>query len=318
MYSKAISILFASVLSASAIAQYGYGDQGWGHEDPQYEGGVTLVPGTINYVEGDVTLNGKALAIRSGNTTAVKPGEFLQTGKGRAELLLASGIFLRLDRNSALTMVLPDPKHTEVELDRGRAEVEVDRISADDYTLIDQKSGGTQLLKRGLYEFDANNNTLRVYDGEAAVFAGDGTHSAKDEKPVTVKGGRELTVADPLGKPKEFDRDANQADDSLYRWSSLRSQSLAESSYRLEPEGDYAGWAWSPGLYGYTWLPGDGYAWYPYGLGFYSPYAFYGGGYFFGRGYGYGYGRGYGYRGGFGRGGFAGRAGGGFRGGGHR
>ncbi len=88
-------------------------------------------------------------------------------------------------------------------------------------------------------------------------------------------------------KSVSFDRD--QAQDALYNWSSLRSQYLAEANLNLASE--YAGygvmapgWYWDAGFWGYTWLPGDGLLWSPFGWGFYSPrYIFYGGPVFYGQ-----------------------------------
>jgi hypothetical protein len=152
-------------LSVPAFAQVGQGMN-------------QAVPGTLNYVEGTVTLNGQALSSRAVGSAIVQPGQFLQTGQGKAEILLTPGVFLRLDSRSAVMMVSPSLTHTEVELERGRASVEVDQIYKQNLLLIDQKSGGTQLLKPGLYEFDANHNTMRVFDGKAAVFAGTGRMTA--------------------------------------------------------------------------------------------------------------------------------------------
>ena len=49
----------------------------------------------------------------------------------------------------------------------------------------------------------------------------------------------------------------------------------------------YPGWYWAGGPVGYTWLPGNGLFWNPFGYGFYSPYYIGGGGFLYGR-----YGRG--------------------------
>jgi hypothetical protein len=42
------------------------------------------------------------------------------------------------------------------------------------------------------------------------------------------------------------------------------------------------GWFWDPYFAGYTWPPGDGLFWSPFGYGFYSPYYIYGGGHVYG------------------------------------
>jgi hypothetical protein len=130
---------------------------------------------------------------------------------------------------------------------------------------------------------------------------------------VVVKGGHELVVGEQLGKPYGFNKDAAADGDSLYRWSSLRSEYVGEANLELAQQyagsaGFAPGWAWDPYFYGYTWLPGDGLFWNPFGWGFYSPYYIWGGGFVYGRGFRGGYG---GYRGGYGgyRGGYGGHAG---------
>jgi len=249
----------------------------------------------ISFVDGMVMLDGHPLIPGQGATEMLVAGKFLQTSEGRAEVMLQQGAVLRLDEHSAVMLVAKSPGRVEIEIERGRAEVEVDRIEKTDYLLIDQKDGGTQIEKAGLYGFDANKNTMRVFDGEAAVFGGTGTGS--DQKSVTVKGGHTLSVTASPGKATEFDRDQALAGDELFRWGNEREHEDAAAgggSYAPEP-GVYPPY---PYVYPYA-----AYGFYPYGVypgyGFYGP-AFYGG-------YGFGFG-GY-YRGGYG---------GGFHGGGRR
>ena len=82
---------------------------------------------------------------------------------------MTPGVFLRLGDDSAVTMVSPDLTKTEVQLDRGTAEVEVDQLYQQNDLLVDQGPAQTKMLKSGLYEFDANANQIRVFDGEAVV-----------------------------------------------------------------------------------------------------------------------------------------------------
>jgi hypothetical protein len=259
-------------------------------------------PGTLNYVEGQASVDGRQVSPRSVGSVVLEPGQYLATADGKAEILLTPGVFLRLDKNSMVKMIAPDLTHTEIRLDRGRVSVEADQIYPQNRILIDQKGGQTQLLKNGLYEFNADNNTVRTFDGKAAVYPGDDFESAV--KPVDVKGGRQITLTGEAVKPKSFDKDSAQ--DDLYRWSSLRSAYLGAGNVDLAAQyagygpgfdGFYPGWYWDSSLYAYDWLPGGGPFWSPFGFGFYSPYYLYGGGFVYGRGF---YGRGYGYRGGYG------------------
>jgi len=100
----------------------------------------------------------------------------LSITSGMAEALLTSGVFFRLDRNSAVKTISPSIASTQVELERGRAAVEVDELYPQ--SLLEIVDGGvnTQLVKTGYYEFGANNPTVEVFTGKAAVQAGDGRY----------------------------------------------------------------------------------------------------------------------------------------------
>lgn len=250
--------------------------------------------GTLNDVEGQASIEGRMLSPRSAGSVNLEAGHVIATANGKAEILLTPGVFLRVGNESTLEMVTPELLHTEVRLQRGRAEVEVDSISPTNRILVDLPHGQTQLMERGLYSFDAESGVVRVFDGKAAVYPGEDVKT--DVKPIEVKGGHELTVAALGAKPQRFDR--NQAMDDLYRWGSLRAKYLDDANQNVSreyPGGNaYPGWYWAGGPYGYTWWPGDGYLWSPYGYGFYSPYAFYGGGFYGGGFYGGGFGRGFG------------------------
>ena len=80
----------------------------------------------------------------------------------------------------------------------------------------------------------------------------------------------------------------------MYRFSSLRSQYLAEANgdaarlYAGGGPGWYgAGWYWDPWFTAYTWIPGNGYFYSPFGWGFYSPWFVSYSPFYYGRYYGY-------------------------------
>jgi len=268
-------------------------------------------PGTVNYVEGAAFLEGKQLTEKSVGSVELNAGEVLSTTTGKAEMLLTPGVFLRLDDNSAVKMISPDITPTQVELERGRAAVEVDELYPQNNLEILDAGMNTQLVKTGYYEFNARNRTVMVFTGKAAVEVGDGKYQV-------VKGHHEFALGEGA-REKTVNFDARTAEDELYNWSSLRSQYLAEANSQIA--GQYAGvsgfspgWYWDPYMWDYTFIGMDPY-WSPFGFGFYPPWGrgFYGGG-VYRRGY-YGHGPGGRGRGGLGGGGFHG-GGGGFHGGG--
>ena len=284
-------------------------------------------PGTINYIEGSALVAGQPVSQKSVGTLTLDPGQVLSTEQGHAEVLLTPGIYLRLDDDSSVRMISPDLTSTQLALDKGRAAIEVDEIHPQNNVQIVDNGVPTQLLKNGLYEFNADNDTARVFSGRAVA--------REANKWIDIKGDHQLALSvDAAQKAQRFGKDIAKdiAKDELYKWSSLRSEYLSEANGELAGYygvGYAPGWYWDPWFYGYTFIGPDPF-YSPFGWGFY-PFGYFGYyGDYYGRGY---YGRPYyhggiheGFRGGqhfagggFHGGGFAGgMRGGGFAGGGHR
>jgi hypothetical protein len=229
-------------------------------------------PGIVNYVEGQVAVNGTQLAPRSAGSADVGQGQVLKTRNGKAEMLLTPGVFLRLGDQSAVRMLDPGLTRTRVEILKGDALVEVTDLQPQNHLQVVDGDTTANLLKNGVYEFDAANPAVRVFDGKAQV-EGDGSQ-------VLLTKGKEAALSAPRLRAARFDRkDAEQTDD-LYQWSSVRSEYLAEASWdsaRTIMLGGYpwwgAGWYWDPFWDMYSFIPGDGFLFSPFGWGFYSPWA---------------------------------------------
>jgi len=259
-------------------------------------------PGTVNYIEGAVRLDGSPLNQKNVGSTALKAGDELSTATGKAEVLLTPGIYLRVDDQSEVKMVSPDLARTQVELEGGRAGVEVDQIFPQNCVQVIDGGVTTQLIKPGYYEFDANTPEVLVFKGRAEVERPSGKWEAvKDHHDLALTEGPRLKTVDFNPRP---------ANDELYNWSSLRSQYLAEANNQIAGEyayapGFYPGWYWDPWAWDYTFIGWDPF-FSPFGWGFY-PWGGYGG--WWGGGW-----YGYGHRGFYGHPGFYGH---GFRGGFH-
>lgn len=246
-------------------------------------------PGTVNYIEGAAFVDGRPVNDQNVGSIALNPGEELSTGAGKAEILLTPGIFLRVDDQSAIKMISPDLTRTQVELEKGRAAVEVDQIFPQNMIQIIDGGVTTQLMKTGYYEFDANQPEAMVFDGRAEV-------QLAGNKWETVKAHHELALVADGAHEKTADFNAHPDHDDLYNWSSLRSHYLAEANNQIAGEYAYGpgfnpGWYWDPYMFGYTYLGWDPF-FSPFGWGFYPWGGFYGGWGFHGRGWFHG-GRGY-------------------------
>lgn len=247
-------------------------------------------PGTINYVEGKAFIGSRTIGPKSVGSAEVQVGETLSTHNGRVEVLLTPGVFLRLDHNSSATMVSPGLTNTDVRLNKGSATVEVDEIHKENHIRIEDANATTTLKKTGFYAFNADHETARVLKGEAMVREGD--------RNVKLNGDHVLALNNLNSRPRKMDKKL-YAENNFYQWSSLRSKYLAEAN--ANEAQTYAsgywpgtGWYWDPWFDAYTFIPGSGVLYSPFGWGYYSPLLYYNSPFY---GYGPGFGFGYGYYG---------------------
>lgn len=244
--------------------------------------------GMINYIEGQASIDSQPLNPSAVGQASLQAGQVLNTQNGRVEILLTPGVILRLDANSAVMMNSPGLANTDLTLQRGRAIVEADQVLPGNNIMIRVGNAATRLQRNGLYEIDANSGLIRTFDGQAAIQV--------NGRDIDVKAGHQLALnTNEKLKVRGFDKKANE--DELYRWASLRSAYLAEANVNAArmytaggPNFYGAGWYWDPYYTAYTWIPGDGLFWSPFGWGFYSPWMVGYAPYF---GFGFGYGGGY-------------------------
>lgn len=230
-------------------------------------------PGSINYVEGQASLDGTTLDASCVGTLEVAANQSVTTQAGKLEILLTPGVFLRVADNSTVKMISPDLAMTKVQVVKGRALIEGVDIRKENDIEVEMNGSTTTLLKPGLYDFDAARNEVRVFHGTAEV--------AFDERKIKLEGGEKLALAGEKLKAAHFD--ARPFEDEFYRWNGLRSGYLSEASVSAArtyigagPEWYGPGWAgmgwyWNSWFGVYTFLPVDGVYYGPFGWGFYSP-----------------------------------------------
>jgi hypothetical protein len=269
---------------------------------------ISAHSGVVQYVEGSAYLNDNQIEPRAGEFPSIKENQVFRTTEGMAEVLLTPGVFLRMGENSSIRMVSTKLDDTRVEVLKGSAMVEVDDLAKDNAVMLLYKGNEMLLVKHGLFRVDAEQGLLKVYDGEAIVKGESGQ--------LTVHKGKDTALNGVL-MAENFDA---KADDELYRWSDRRSGYLAKANVSsanslvggssgsgfggLSALGGGCGGAFGNGFgsglgygqgYGYspwqfnsmfgmyTFVPCNGFAYSPFGYGFYSPYTvwqapYYGGG----------------------------------------
>lgn len=275
--------------------------------------GTMPPPGAVNYVEGQVSLNGENLPANAAGSAIIGPNQVIDTGQGYAEVLLTPGAFLRMGHDSEVRVMSAGLSNVQLALTHGSAMIEAEQFTKGSNVAIEMNGVTTQIQDKGLYSFDTNQQAIRVLDGKATVRQANGETELK-------KGNEVLLSSEKPLKKRDFDKKAAESD-SLYVWSKARSEDESAANInaanRVAVYGGWygPGWYWDPYWTSYAFLPGAGFIGAPFGWGFYSPGYVWAAPYY---GYGFGYfGHGPAFHGGAMHGGMSGfHAAGGFHGGG--
>jgi len=228
----------------------------------------------------------------------IAPGEDVAPGAREAQTTPIQGVILRVGAQSVVREVSSEPGKLELSVEHGLANVNVHKPAKDTLILVDLPGGQTQLLKDGLYTFNAETNTARVLKGEALAFP----QGETDAKPLKVKEYNKVVFNGAEVKPHEFVPYEAQMD-LLPGPAGPRGEGGAAPGYGYGygygPYGDgfYGGYPYYPYYaYGYpAWGYPYGYGFYPYGVGlgftYYGGYhgyhgGFHGGGVVHGGGHG--------------------------------
>jgi uncharacterized membrane protein YgcG len=234
---------------------------GWG------QNAISAHSGMIHYVEGRVLLDGQPVEPKATEFPEVKNDQVLSTEEGRTEVLLTPGVFLRLSEDSSFRMISNRLSDTSFEVVSGDALVEVMELLKDNAITVQFKGATASMAKRGLYRFNADKGTVRAYDGEISLTFG--------EQNIVARKGKEVVVGDGL-QATNFD---SKDTDPFYRWAERRSEYIATANVSAARQAGSMGllasntgsWAYNPYYGMFTYLPGMGYGYSPFGWAFYSP-----------------------------------------------
>ena len=135
---------------------------------------ISAHSGVVNFTEGTVLVDDQPLVPKAGTFASVHEGSTLRTEKGRAEILLTPGVFLRVDENSAIRMVSNALDHTRIEFLKGAAILDSNEAQkGTDAIALLFKGFEIHFLKNGVYRLDSDPAVFETYVGEAEI-RGDG------------------------------------------------------------------------------------------------------------------------------------------------
>jgi hypothetical protein len=224
--------------------------------------------GLLYFFDGSVFLEDQPVQQKFGRFPEIGAGGVLRTERGRAEVLLTPGVFLRIDESTAIRMASDSLSDTRVELLRGSVILEVNHEAVNPPDTLIYKNWQVRVAQDSIARIDADAEQVRVYSGTAEV--------STDASPasVTVLRGQVLPLAavllpDPATTP---------AADAFNVWSMNRSSVVSEDNSigagitddpdQIDASGAALG---SFSYFPQTGIPSLDIS-YPYGLSFWSPY----------------------------------------------
>lgn len=236
---------------------------------------ISARAGLINVADGDVFLGDpgtggrKPFERKPTELVELREGQTLETGEGRAELLLTPGAFLRIGDSSAVRMHSSRLTSVRVELLRGAALADVVELLRDHALTLLVQDAEVTVARAGLYRLDTEPARIRVFHGQAEVRARGQSFS--------LKGGRELQLGASGWTVAKFDPDKET--DALYRWSRRRAGYIAMANVSTARQAammsrSFTGgtWFWNPYFGFATYIPWSDVVRSPFGYFYYTPY----------------------------------------------
>jgi FecR protein len=224
---------------------------------------VSAKAGVVNVVEGDASVTrAKPFAtpemLISGDELLT--GDTVKTGeRGRAEVLLNPGSYLRLGEGSEFVFLFDNFTSNKIKLLRGSAVIEASAI--EDSILVETPKAKFQIARDGLYRFNVGADArTEVAVRKGRVFVGD----------TTIKEGKRAVVESSTAAIAKLNK---QDVDALDAWSKDRAKALIAANSNLSNIGMRRtlgmsfmsnAWIYDPFCHCYTFLPLAG--------GFASPY----------------------------------------------
>jgi hypothetical protein len=189
---------------------------------------ISARAGTINYQQGTIYVDDHRVRATYGDHPPfqMKNGQQLKVANGRVELLLGSGVYLRMLGPGTIRMQETHLADTQVVVESGSALIEVAGMNRDAKLRVICGESSTDFKRDGSYRFDAPPEAmagkLRIYGGEATV----------EREGVVVKARTGLAVDLAAGlKLSKFDvKDG----DALQAWAARRSQRRIDNERRRE------------------------------------------------------------------------------------
>ena len=184
---------------------------------------VSASSGVLQYFEGAVLLDDKPVEHKVAVFPSLKNGSVVRTGKGRAELLLTPGVYLRIDENSTFRMKSNSLVDTLLEVVVGRAILDNLNAAPSYRVALVFNDSTIRFPKPGVYRIDSELGELEPYTGEAEI-----AHRDFTSKTVSTMVDASHIYYFNLGMTTA--KFGEGATDEFYDWAHNRSELIADQN----------------------------------------------------------------------------------------
>jgi hypothetical protein len=201
----------------------GRAHSGFGIDFPETGGAARLKylvggeAGLVYHLEGNATTGGRTPLSASRLPFRMGPGGDIRTRQGRAEVFLGVGLIARLAADTHLRVMDTTALHPLIALEQGSASIEVTRSSDEPRLRVRVGDSITELVKPGVYRFDAAAQSLEIYGGEAEINVSDHVVRGRQSQQVSLR---------ESGRTMKFDPSRG---DAFMKWTAERSFALYQS-----------------------------------------------------------------------------------------
>jgi hypothetical protein len=189
---------------------------------------VSAQSGVIHYSEGALSIDGTPFEHKAATFPLLKEGSTLQTARGRVELMLTPGVFLRLDENSSIKLISAALTATTVEFLHGSALLDALAAEGEIPVTLRYKDASVRFDQPGLFRIDSETGVLQAYSGEATV---------EQRSKKTSIGPSRLYFFELGTDTKKF---SDGTDDEFFDWARNRNQVIAEENQQASAADDDA------------------------------------------------------------------------------
>src|SRR5262252_7619893 len=162
---------------------------------------ISTHAGVVHFFEGAVYLGDQPLESHLGKFPTLPQGGELRTEKGRAEVLLTPGVFLRVGEKTTIRMIANQLSDTRVELVSGSAVIDSAEPASGTSVKLVYKNWSVHFLEQGVYRINSDPPHLWVFNGKAEISGGNQADG------VLLGRGMDVAIAPQLAPSQSPDRD---------------------------------------------------------------------------------------------------------------